>query len=309
MRMLVLVCLFTLLSVALPASSFGKDNGDGEKIAALIVDGQNNHGNWPDTSKMMKQYLLETELFTVDQTTTAAKGTDNSFQPDFSKYDLVVSNYNGAAWPKKTQEAFVEYMKNGGGLVVVHAANNAFGDWKEYNQIIGVGGWGGRNASNGPLVYYDANGKIVRDDSKGNAGHHGPQHEFAITIRDEDHPVSKDMPGRWMHANDELYDSMRGPAENMKVLATAFSAPDKGGTDRHEPMLMVVEFGKGRVFHTPMGHGNDSQECVGFIVSFQRGAEWAATGKVTQSIPDDFPTLEKSSSRKFEAEKTEASGQ
>lgn len=268
------------------------------QLKALIVEGQNNHANWPTTTKMMKKYLEETGLFTVDVATTAKAGTDPSFKPDFSKYDVVVSNYNGADWPKETQEAFVKYVAGGGGFVVVHAANNAFGNWKEYNEMIGLGGWGGRNEKSGPYVYLDAKGKLVRDESPGGGGHHGPQHPFAIIVRDDEHPITRGMPREWMHVNDELYDLLRGPAENMHVLATAFAAKEKGGSGRHEPMIFTVEYGKGRVFHTPMGHGNDSQECVGFITTLQRGAEWAATGKVTTKIPSDFPTAEKTSSRK-----------
>ena len=111
-------------------------------LQALIIDGQNNHTNWPQTTQMMKSYLEESGLFQVDVVTTAPKGTDESFKPDFKKYDVVVSNYNGADWPKETQQAFIDYLKNGGGFVVVHAANNSFGDWKEYNEAIGLGGWG-----------------------------------------------------------------------------------------------------------------------------------------------------------------------
>lgn len=269
-------------------------------MKALIVDGQNNHGNWPTTTQMMKKYLTETKLFDVDVATTAKSGTDASFAPEFKKYNVVISNYNGAPWPEATRTAFVEYVKGGGGFVSVHAANNAFGDWKEYNEIIGLGGWGGRSEKSGPYVYFNDDGKLVRDDAKGGGGSHGAQHPFLIVIRDGEHPITKGLPREWMHANDELYDRLRGPAENMKVLGTAFAAKDKGGTGRHEPMLMTVEYGKGRVFHTPMGHGNDSQECVGFITVLQRGAEWAATGKVTVPVPSDFPTADKVSVRKFE---------
>jgi type 1 glutamine amidotransferase len=239
-------------------------------------------------------------LFDVDIATTASSGTDESFQPKFTDYDVVVSNYNGAAWPEATQKAFVQYMNDGGGLVVVHAADNAFEDWEEYNRMIGLGGWGGRNQNSGPYVYYDEQAKnIVRDLSEGNGGSHGQQHPFQIIIRDSGHPVTRGMPGAWMHANDELYDRLRGPAENMTVLATAWSDPKTSGSGRHEPILMSVEFGKGRVFHLPLGHGNDSQECVGFITTLQRAVEWAATGKVTQPIPDDFPGIDKTSSRPY----------
>jgi type 1 glutamine amidotransferase len=194
----------------------------------------------------------------------------------------------------------VDYVKGGGGFVVVHAANNSFGDWKEYNEMIGLGGWGGRSEASGPYVYINGEGKLVRDDSKGRGGNHGSQHPFQIIVRDGKHPVTEGMPGEWMHMNDELYDLLRGPAENMTVLATAFADKSKGGTGRHEPMIFTISYGKGRVFHTPMGHGKDSQECVGFITALQRGTEWAATGKVTQKIPSDFPTADKTNSRKFE---------
>jgi type 1 glutamine amidotransferase len=268
-------------------------------LKALIVDGQNNHGNWPTTSKMMKKYLEDTKLFTVDIATTAKEGTDQSFKPDFAKYNVVVSNYNGAAWPEATQKAFIDYVKGGGGFVVVHAANNAFGGWKEYNEMIGLGGWDGRTEKSGPYVFLDAEGKLVRDEAKGSGGHHGAQHPFQLIVRDGEHPVTKGMPKEWMHVNDELYDLLRGPGENMHILATAYADKAKGGSGRHEPMIFTVDYGKGRVFHTPMGHGNDSQECVGFITTLQRGAEWAATGKVTLPIPDDFPTADKLSQRKF----------
>ena len=258
-----------------------------QKFKALIIDGQNNHGVWPQTSQMMKKYLEETELFSVAIATTAKTGTDDSFHPEFKNFDVVISNYNGAAWPEATQQSFIEYLKTGGGFVVVHAANNSFGAWKEYNVAIGLGGWGGRNEKSGPYVYFDDQGKLVRDKSAGKGGHHGAQHPFLVTTRNSQHPITKGMPGPWLHEKDELYDMLRGPAENMTVLATAFASKERGGTGRHEPMIFTIDYGQGRVFHTPMGHGIDSQQCVGFITTLQRGAEWAASGKVTQKIPSD----------------------
>ena len=90
-----------------------------------------------------------------------------------------------------------------------------------------------------------------------------------------------------MHAQDELYDSLRGPAENMKILATAYSPKSK----RHEPMMMTIHYGDGLIFHTPMGHQNGkSLQCLGFITTINRAAEWLSTGKVTQAIPKLSPT-------------------
>ena len=287
-----LAIAFAVLALATPALKAEP------KLKALIVDGANNHGVWPRTSKMMKKYLEQTKLFKVKIATRKKGGRDPEYNPKFSNYNVVISNYNGPNWPEKTQNDFVKYMKNGGGFVVIHAANNAFSRWPEYNRIIGLGGWGGRNQKSGPYVYINTKGKLIRDTRKGGGGHHGRQHPFQIIVRKNDHPVTKGMPSHWLHARDELYDLLRGPAQNMTILATAFADKKHGGTGRHEPMIFTVKYGKGRVFHTPMGHGIVSQQCAGFVVTLQRGAEWAATGKVTQKIPKDFPTPDKVTLRK-----------
>lgn len=295
------------------------------KIQALIVDGQNNHEQWPKLTYILKQEMEATGLFSVDVVRSrytwngddflepfAIEGmpktqvleepkSDPDFTPDFTKYDVVINNFgwNAAPWPEKTQKHLEKYMKKGGGLVVFHAADNSFPKWEAYNQMIGLGGWGDRTEKDGPRVYYDGSGEVIRDDSSGNAGAHGPQSEYPIQIRNEKHPITKGMPSKWMHTEDELYNSLRGPAENMEILATAYSDPDNEGTGHHEPALMVLTYGKGRIFHNIMGHADYSVLGVGFLTTMLRGAEWAATGKVTQDIPDDFPTAEKSSSREF----------
>jgi type 1 glutamine amidotransferase len=311
-----LICLF-LLNISAEA-----------QLKALIVDGQNNHEVWPKSTIMMKQYLEETGMYEVDIMRTqytwmagrekaflplASVGetqdldnpkTDPDFAPNFGDYDVVISNFGwkAADWPDDTQKALEEYMEAGGGLVVVHAADNSFPDWTAYNEMIGLGGWGGRNEKHGPYVYYTNEGELVRDTSPGGCGAHGPQHVFPVTIRVPDHPITKGMPEVWLTNKDECYAKLRGPAKNMTVLATGKDMSGKAPTDRHEPILMVIEYGKGRIFHTTLGHDDYSIESVGFIVSFLRGVEWATTGKVTLPIPDDFPTAEKSTSRKFKLE-------
>jgi type 1 glutamine amidotransferase len=188
--------------------------------------------------------------------------------------------------------------------VVVHASNNPFPKWKEFNEIVGLGGWGGRNEKDGPMVRW-RNGKVVYDFMPGPAGSHGLQHEFVITNRDTTHPITAGLPKKWIHGKDEMYSKLRGPAINLTLLATAYSDPaKKNGTGEHEPILFTVRYGKGRIFQTVLGHIGPKDEttvpaldCVGFIATFQRGAQWAATGKVSQRVPKDFPTAEKVSLR------------
>jgi len=291
-----LVLLFCC--VGLLAGSANADDKSDDKIKVLIVDGQNNHGDWPKITAMLKQYLETTNKFSVDieRTKFTYKGdkwledfglddkeyeahkkakADPDFSPDFSKYHVVVSNFgHGAAdWPEKTQAAFTKFVSDGGGFVSVHAADNSFPGWKE---------------------------EIVRDDSKGSGGRHGPQHEFSLVVRDAEHPIMKGLPKTFLHAKDELYERLRGPAVNMRVLATALAAKKFRGSGRHEPTLMTIDFGKGRIFHSTLGHAPYSCECVAFMTTFLRGTEWAATGEVTVEVPKDFPTQSKSSSRKFE---------
>ncbi len=267
----------------------GTMNADEKKLKALIVDGQNNH-NWKGTTPILKKYLEQAGIFTVDVATTGRNTA--KFNPKFSDYSVVVLNYNGADWPQKTQENFVDYMRNGGGLVVFHAANNSFPKWKEYNRIIGLGGWGGRNEKDGPYIRY-RNGKVVRDSSPGRGGSHGRQHEYVVETINSKHPITKGLPEKWLHVRDELYDRLRGPAENLTVLSISYSDKATGGTGENEPVLFTIKYGKGRVFHTVMGDNVKQMDCVGFAVTLQRGTEWAATGKVTQKIPKKMPTAEK----------------
>ncbi len=200
-----------LLALSLTASA---------QIKVLIVDGQHNHVVWPKSTIMMKQYLEDTGLFTVDIARSAftwngneeadylplagvgitenlpKPETDPNFSPDFAAYDVVVSSFGwqAAPWPEATQENFEDFVRKGGGFVSVHAADNSFPDWPAYNQMIGLGGWADRDETNGPYVYYDNAGQLVRDTTPGRAGIHGAQHGFPVTVRDADHPITRGKP-------------------------------------------------------------------------------------------------------------------
>jgi type 1 glutamine amidotransferase len=263
-----------------------------EKIKVLIVDGPQKFHEYEKTTPVLKEILEQAAIFEVALSrSTPEASKDGSYMPDFSKYDVVVINegFDANDWPEATQKAFEKYVSKGGGMVSYHAANNAWPKWAEYNKMTAVGGWGGRNEKSGPYLYMNEDGKVVRDDSPGSGGSHGPQHVYEIKVREPEHPIMKGLPAVFNHGPDELYDRLRGPAENVTILASAFSSKDQKGTGHQEPIFMVIDYGKGRVFHTVLGHAVKHLREQSFITTFQRGTEWAATGKVTIPVPEGFP--------------------
>jgi hexosaminidase len=296
MRKTIYAGLALLLCVlaATPDNAVAQRVASTKTIRTLIITGQDDHHWWEGGSDALRLILAGSGRFAVDVAITPPRGGDmNTFAPDFERYDLVVLNYNGDTWGLKTRKAFESFVKAGGGVVVVHSSISPMPEWIAYNQMTGLGAWGGRNEKSGPWVYWKE-GALVRDNTPGEAGFHTLQHPFTVTHRVPEHPILKGLPAEWTHFKDELYAKARGPAENMDVLATAWDDPAGGGSGRHEPVLWTVAWGRGRIFVTTMGHaGNDpalrySMECAGFQETLLRGAEWAATGAVTRPAPRDM---------------------
>ncbi len=268
-----------------------------DRVPILIIDGQNNH-DWKATSPILQKCLEASGRFEVTVATAPPRGAAadawEAFQPDFKAYKAVISNYNGELWPERVRKDLETYVEHGGGMVIVHAANNAFPEWEEFNKMIGLG-WRGNTFGDRVIVGED--GRQIRvPKGEGPGAGHGQQHEFAVRTRDTEHPVMKGIPAEWMHAKDELYHGQRGPGQSMHILATAWSEESTGGTREHEPMVWWIPYGKGKVFTTLMGHGDYSMKCIGFQTILLRGTEWAATGEVTLPVPRNFPTPDESKS-------------
>ena len=283
-----------LLSIVLASVAVAAQAPRG--IPVMLLDGESagRYHDWPRVTAALKVMLDETGLFAVTVVTAPPAGGDYSaFDPQFSKYQAVVMNYDAPdeRWPAPLKASFERYMTNGGGLVAVHAADNAFAGWRAFNEMTGVGGWRARSEQAGPY-WFLRDGTLVSDPSPGPAGSHGRRTPFQVTVRDATHPIMRGLPPVWMHQGDELYARLRGPGTNMTVLATAYSDPANKGSGRDEPQLMALNYGKGRVFHTTMGHDIVALSSVDFVVTLQRGTEWAATGAVTQKVPASFPTAQ-----------------
>ncbi|MGH9884154.1 MAG: ThuA domain-containing protein [bacterium] len=274
-------------------------------LRALIVDGINNH-DWERGTQILKEILVASGRFTVDVSTSppagAAADAWTAWRPAFSGYDVVIDNWNGGhkedgvRWPPEVEKAFEAYVRGGGGLVNVHAANNAFLRWPAFNEMIGLG-W--RPPEFGPSLVVDAQGRVQQIPAgEGRPPGHGQEHDFQITTFDRRHPITKGLPAKWMHPLEQLTHGQHGPAKSVRVLTCAWSKD----TQQNEVLDWVVPYGRGRVYTTMLGHlwrdgAETAVRCAGFQTLLARGAEWAATGKVTLRVPKDFPTAEKISVR------------
>lgn len=297
----------TLLSVLI---SFGLCIGVSGNLCAqiktkhtvLIVDGFSNH-DWKQTTEVIRWILESSGKFRVDVTTVPLDSTQwQSWSPDFESYAVVIQNTNNIhdlklSWPEPAQKSLEDYVRNGGGLYILHSANNAFPNWKEYDKMIGLG-W--RSADSGIALEVNERRQLVkhpRGEGKGTS--HGDRFDALIQILNP-HPINAGYPASWKTVNTEVYSFPRGSAENLEVLSYAYDSTD---TQKMWPVEWVVKYGTGNVYNSSMGHlwkGETyppAYRCAGFQTTVIRAAEWLASGKVTYPVPDDFPTSEKSSLR------------
>ncbi|MEO9511242.1 MAG: ThuA domain-containing protein [Flavobacteriaceae bacterium] len=266
------------------------------KSNVLIVDGFSNH-DWKQTSLVVRTILEDCGLFNVDISTAPEIMETRSWEkwrPKFSNYDVVIQNTNNIhnkdiKWPRSMEKDLEKYVRSGGGLYILHSANNAFNHWKEYNVMIGLG-W--RSVEEGIALQVKGNDSIVKIPiGQGKDTYHGPRNDAIIHILTE-HPINQDFPKAWKTPDMELYKYARGPAKNLTVLS--YSNEEK--TAINWPVEWLVDYGKGRVYNSSMGHlwkGETypvSYQCVGFQTTLIRATEWLAKKKVSWEIPSDFPT-------------------
>jgi uncharacterized protein len=252
------------LFLALPAVGADRD-----PIKVLIITGDHGHA-WKQTTPFLKEFLGKAGM-KVDVTETPAKDLTSA---NLAKYDVLLLNYKDTKsggpdtrWSDENKKAFTDAVKGGKGLVVYHHASSAFtsgSDFdKEFEQVI-AGGWRKQ-------------------------GNHGKRHVFSVTMRKPDHPIIKGMPAEFQHSNDELYQNSVMPADAI-ILATAFSEKslDPKNTGKHEPVVWVSSYGKGRVCENVLGHDVDAMKSLGFQTLLIRGVEWAATGEVRTPVPEEL---------------------
>ncbi|MFT5287955.1 MAG: type 1 glutamine amidotransferase [Planctomycetota bacterium] len=235
-----------------------------ERLPVLLVSGQNNH-DWEWTHLSLASILEESGLF--DVTISLDPATDLANAELLASVRAIVLDYNGESWGEAANEAFVQAVDMGLGLTIVHAANNPFKGWAEYESIVGH-------------LWREGTG-------------HGSFHPFDVEVIDRTHPITAQFPDMRGHS-DELYHKLVNTQHvSRQVLAEAYSDPETGGTGEREPMVIVGRYGAGRIFHTPLGHvwpGNESHYVSHTDPQFRqmivRGTEWAARGHVSDYDPD-----------------------
>lgn len=266
------------------------------KRKILVIDGINNH-DWQAGTRGILSILGGAQRFETGVSTTppagAAAADWERWRPEFARYDAVISNFNGGhksdgvRWPAPVEASLEAYVRGGGGLVIFHAANNAFLEWSDYNEMIGLG-W--RDKSFGPGLIVDEHERVVVVPAgEGLGPGHGPRHDFEVTTLDLKHPITRGLPKRWMHPSEQLTHGQHGPAnprhgaleQELHILTYAWSKDSQ----RREPMDWVRSWGKGRIYTTMFGHTwknepNPNLESPTFRTLFARGVEWAATGRV-----------------------------
>src|SRR5688572_1086091 len=191
------------IAFALAALAPFSNGPTAEPISVLIVSGENNH-DWRWTSPELERLLEESGLFAADVTDDPARVLADP--KVLGRYRAFVLDYNGARWGDAAEKAFLAAVENGAGVSVIHAANNAFEGWTEYERLVGYL-WR-KSAGTG----------------------HGQFHAFDVTLLDRDHPITRGMFDLRAHP-DELYHKLwRAPDTDTRVLATAWSSAESGGS-------------------------------------------------------------------------------
>jgi uncharacterized protein len=242
---------------------------EGGRIPVLLISGANNH-EWQWTAPSLRRILEESGRFTVTVTEEPAKTLADAAA--IAKYRVFVLDYNGPRWGAIAEKNFLAAVANGTGVSVIHASNNPFRGFVEFEKMV-MFCW--------------------REGTS-----HGRFHAFDVNVTDRDHPVTRGMPDMRTHP-DELYHALVHMHDaKYRVLATAHSSKASRGSGKAEPMILVRTWGKGRVFHTPLGHvwkntpaTRASHADPQFRNLVARGTEWAATGAVTlPAQPPNFLT-------------------
>ena len=242
----------------------GVDSRLDAPIKALILTGYHHPGHdWRQLTAALIQTLEQDPRMQVDVT----ENIEDLATSKITGYDLLVMNYNNWDKPGLSEAAkagFIHYLKDGGGLAIIHFANGAFNytlpnkdsDWKEYRTHIARRVW-------------------MHDLPSGHDAH-GP---FHVDITAARHPITAGL--KPFDTTDELYFKQVGE-DPITPLATAHSKV----TGQNEPMAWAYDYGKGRIFQTVLGHDAAAVRMASALI--RRGAVWSARREQLTFDPPEY---------------------
>lgn len=218
------------------------------KCKVLVISGDDVKAhNWRETTPCTKDILDKAGKFD----TTVVEGlTVLNSKDELAKYDVIYFMLYNSKKVELSDDAkanFLNFVKDGKGLVVTHLASASFQKWEDWGKMCG------------------------RYWQMGKSGH-GPGGEFECKVIVKDHPITKGLED--FKTSDELYAKLLGE-EKINVLVTADSAWSK----KTEPMVWTLDYGKGRVACHTFGHDKKAFESTGVQKVIVTTTQWAATGK------------------------------
>jgi len=261
--MMMRIILYTTIFAAFAAGA------SPERVRVLFLTGETDlpYHDWRVTTPFLRNVLTDTGRFEVKVLEEVRGLTAGGL----AGYDVLVLNYNGPRWGSEAETAIENFVKSGKGLISLHGVTYGEFYGQEFNKRWSASSTGDK----GWLAYPELIGATWKPANIG----HGARHAFPVKWVNREHPISRGLDESFL-ANDELYHKL-DLLPNTKALATAYSAPETGGTGKNEPIIWTAPFGAGRTVHISLGHDLSAMIQPGFLAAFARGTEWAATGEVT----------------------------
>ncbi len=180
---------------------------------------------------------------------TASENVDDLKLENLKNYDVLMLNQitvEGGNPPDFAKEGILEFLKQGGGLVVTHFAVANVQEWRDSIDIYGAMWVSGKST-------------------------HGPYHEFSLDIVDEAHPIVEGV--KPFTTNDELYFNLL-MRPDMHVIMTADE--ERFGHTVAEPMLTTHYVHNARCVYFALGHDIVSNQPPQVRQIIVQSIEWAA---------------------------------
>lgn len=228
---------FTLLLILSSANPIA------EKPAVLIFSKTNGfrHESIPAGIEAIKK-LGATNGFDV----VATEDSLEINKSNLKKFAAVIFlSPTGKVFGPEQEEAFQNYIEQGGGYVGIHAATDCEYNWPWYGKLAGA--------------YF-----------KG----HPSQQEAKLIIVNKNHPSTAGLPDTWVR-KDEWY-NFKDINPDITVLIKIDESSYKGGENGGDhPMAWYHAYDGGRAFYTELGHTNESFSDPLYLKHLLGGIEYA----------------------------------